>query len=59
MTRGRVLGILLAGWLLALGIVLQPQDHPGPVIRHARSLDATRGDLPTLAPLAPLGTRQP
>jgi hypothetical protein len=52
-TRERVLGILLALWLLGLGIVLQPHDHPGPVISHARPLDESAGDLPTLGPLGP------
>jgi hypothetical protein len=51
MTRGRALGILLALWLLALGIVLQPHDHPGPIISHARLLDRPPGDLPTLGPV--------
>lgn len=59
MTRGRLLGILLGLWLLGLGIVLQPHDHPEPTIRHARLLDQRAGDLPTLAPLATLVPQRP
>lgn len=53
MTRVRVVGIVLALWLLGLGFVLQPRDHPGAVITHARLLDHPAGNLPTLPPLAP------
>lgn len=55
MTWARVAAVGFLVWIVALVIALQPRSHPVPVVRHARPLEVTVGDLPTLPLVRPVG----
>lgn len=45
----RILTIALLGWVLALAIALQPPSPTAPHVTHARALEPTVSNLPTLS----------
>ncbi|MGH2442548.1 MAG: hypothetical protein ACRDFX_05240 [Chloroflexota bacterium] len=45
-----VLAVLVAGWLIVLGIALQPAHRLPPPVAHTHRLDVPARDLATLSP---------